>query len=229
MLSRKYSALRDLLKTWIIVGIPVSVGFVAFFISQMNPWTTLVDAVGVGLFWALVTTLTLGTLGYGLVRAVWTESRTGLDYTLLGEDRAETIQWLKGAIALFVLTLTGLLALSPERIAIREQTVPVGVGLELTIGIPALVALIGVLHAYCNRGLLINWALIFAPTAAFWFVAFALPISSGLLSQTRTVLYAGGIALGLAATFGSVSYLFGMGTRAAVSRKSPPSSRNALD
>jgi hypothetical protein len=226
-LIRKSSALRDLFRTWIAVGVPATIGFVAYFLSRMRPWNTLFDALGVGLFWALVTTSIFGTLGYGLVRAVRTEGPTALDRALLGEDRTEATRWLQGAIVLSSATLIGLLALDREMVA-REQAAPVGVGLELTVGIPAVFALIGLLHAYRNRGLLVSWAIIFAPTTAFWIAAFALPASPDLFGQTATILYAGMIALGPAAALGSVSYFLAVGIRAIVDRKRPPTSRNII-
>lgn len=71
---------RGLLLSWGLVALPVIVGFLGFFLLERPPHRTVLAAIAEGLFWAVTTTLVVGTLGYATMLEIRTGGRDSLTW-----------------------------------------------------------------------------------------------------------------------------------------------------
>lgn len=217
MLPRPRSELGDLIISWVLVSVPLTIGFLMFFTEGMKNGDTHPGSIKVGLFWALVMTLILGTFGYGFIRSIQTRyngHQSWLDRVLLGQDRQEAKRWTARAVLSFILVFLFLVVRHPARVVSRQQTLPpslgLGIGALLVYGV--LFTSFVAVRVYRNDGLLVGWIIVSAPIAAIT-VFTALPVTRLLHGSITEIAMTFGLPLLSGALFGTLGFFLGVGTR----------------
>lgn len=209
---------RGLLMSWLLIGLPTTFGYLIFFLGGRPPSQTVVNAVAVGLFWALVTTVVVGTALFGVVRAgqlLGAEEVTWADRFLLGRDRRESRRWLLGAGIISVLLFLAMAVHSPGRVAVYEHSVSHngGIGAGALVGFTVALSPLAVAHGYRNDGLLVGWALVAELMLAVLLFGLAFPLDPRLSIQLPQLAIVVSFALGAGAVGGTLGSLVGSGLR----------------
>lgn len=209
---------RGLLTSWLLVVLPATSGFLVFFVGGRPPHKTIWNAIAVGLFWALVTTLVVGTALFGVIRAgqlLGKQDVTWAERFLLGRDRRESGRWLLGVGVLSALLFLALAVQSPERIAIYEHRVTRngGIGSGTLLTLTGAFSLLAMVHGYRNDGLLVGWALVGLPMLALLLFGRAFPLDPRAGIQLPQFAILASFALGTGAVGGTTGSLVGSGIR----------------